>query len=214
MALPATDSFTDSDYTLLENHGSSWSLGTAGLAIYSNACYPYVSTPSCAYWNADSFDANQSSQVTIAAISAFHGVGPAVHVQNAAGSNFYCYYGETTQSQIAKCVSGTLTTLSASPQAAFAATDVVRLDVTVSGGVATLKAYINDVLQDTVTDSTYTSGSAGVMGQNDSGSSSRMDDWVGDNLGGATGRIMGSLAGEGGLAGAGGLAGRGGGLAG
>lgn len=190
MTLPATENFTDSDYTLLENHGSNWSLGTAGLAIVSNTCYPYaVGSPVC-YWSADVFNADQYSEFTITAISAYHGVGVAVHVQNAAGSNYYCFYGETNQSQIAKCVSGTLTTLSASPTAALAASDVIKLEATVSGGTTTLKAYINGGLVDTVTDTTYTSGSAGVMGQDDSGGNSSFDNWTGDNIAAGGGNII------------------------
>ena len=190
MALPASDNFNAyGDYALLEDQ-TNWSLGKAGLAAYSGAIYGYATGYPFCYWNADTFSTSQLSQVTIKSISAYHGIGPAVFCQ-ASTVDYYAFYGETTSSQVIEVVSGSANTLSGS-LTAFAATDVIKLTTSVSGSTTTLKAYINGAQEGTdVTDTSFTSGAAGVMAQNDSGGGSELDDWIGDDIAasGATGTL-------------------------
>jgi PKD repeat protein len=124
-----------------------------------------------AYYNA-SFDNNQYSQATIAAMS---NVGVTVRTSPTERSYYRFQVIDAANADIGKYVNGTFTQLT--PIAGtFAAGDVIRLEVSGS----TLTAIQNGSTVGTATDSDLTGGFPGVRFFNSVGA--RLDDWEGGDL--------------------------------
>ena len=177
MTLPATEDFTAGDYTNIATLAN-WTSNIVGLMTVSNQCTSYQH--GLAHWDADTFSPNQYSEVTIVQNYTYHGMGVAVLCDASTGDG-YAYYGDDSASQIIEIVSGSDSTLS-SGLSAFANSDVIKLESSVSGSTTTLTAYINDAEEDSTTDTSFTSGYAGVYGQNDAGTQAYIDNWTGDDL--------------------------------
>lgn len=138
--------------------GSNWSSsdGNAAYTIVSNtAASSNAQAEEAVWWNPISFNANQFAQATITTVSSNAFIGPAVRVS--AGGNYYGFYGDNASRYLISVVGGTWTSL-ATLGTGFANNDVVRLEVEGT----TLRAYINDVLWTSVTDSSLSSGSPGL----------------------------------------------------
>ena len=211
MALPATDSFTDTTGTQLADHGTSWTQNIGLHDIISNACAPDAIGENLAHWNADTFANDQYAQATVISLDAGGKNGVAVRVAASAGDGYALEF-DTSTIKIVRLDAGVITELGASFTIP-SSTDKIRLEIS-----GTILDYLLDtgsgfVSQGTRTDSTFSSGSAGVAGRGNTGSA-LIDDWEGGDLAAGSGRIMSSLANRGGLAGIGGIAGDGGGLAG
>jgi hypothetical protein len=182
MALPATDTFTGTDWTPLETYSASWSIRNGGFLIYSNAVCP-VSTfvENGAWWNADVFADDQYATGTFTAVGT-SSQGLAVRVNTAADNSYYGYYSSDVDSRLFKVVAGTWTQLG-SAGAPWAVNDVVRLEI--SG--TSLRPMVNGVTADigVQTDSDLTSGAAGLSSFSYFDNiNSRLDNWEGGNLGG------------------------------
>ena len=156
--------------------GTDWTalVGTNPYSIISNvAASNGASAENCTVYNAFSPAANQWAQVTVtqAASNAF--VGPAVR---GSGTSWYVFYADNASRALYRIVSGTPTSL-ASSGTGFAVNDVMRLEVEGT----TLRAYVNGVLWTSVTDSSLSSGNAGMATWSTS-TSGRVDDFSADNL--------------------------------
>ena len=182
-----TDDFTSSNFALLQNEAE-WSLGLVGIAHYGNAIYGYSTIggyPFC-YWSADSFTADQYSKGLLTNIHGSKPHGVAVHVQPSASQNLYGYVGTTGASQIIEKVSGSTSTILGS-LTAFSNNDTIELQAEVSGGTTTLTAFINDVEVNSTTDTSFTSGSPGVVFWGDAGTQYGITTWWGGDLAGGGG---------------------------
>lgn len=198
MALPASDNFDDTDSTPAETHNSSWlELGfnadsVTMYAINTNALYQAQTAPSCLRWNADTFDNDQYSQVTLAAMitSGSGRLGPAVRINPTAdgtgdAADVDCYalalrnFGAT--SRFLYLVENGSETLLDSDGTAPTVTSVYKIEA----NGTTITAYEDDVEILSATDATLSSGSAGIYANNCGTTAKRLDDWEGGNLGGA-----------------------------
>ena len=156
MALPATDSFTNSNGTALQSHNSNWTINVGAFDIQSNGCHPNSSaTEEMAHWSGDSFDADQYSDATWVDGAAFTYVGVAARVAASAHTGYEFVSDSNDASYFGKFVSGSYTEFSSG--AVFDASDVVRIEA----DGTTIAAYLNDVEWDSTTDSAISNGSAG-----------------------------------------------------
>jgi hypothetical protein len=172
----ATDNFDRADGGL----GANWSsaTGTTGYTIISNqaASSGSPSAEEAVFWNAESFAADQYSEVTFSTGSNSSYIGPAVRCNSTSGGNYYGFYGDPNTRYLVRVVNGVWSQL-ATLGTGFTNGQVLRLEVQGT----TLSAYINGVLWTSVTDSSISSGSPGLTSwaNNNSG---RLDNWTGLNL--------------------------------
>jgi hypothetical protein len=178
MALPASDSFTGTDGTSLPTYSSNWTIdtGNGGFIIQTNAARPNaIFQVSLVRWNADTFSNNQYAQGTITNANSDPG-GVLVRAATDGTSNYYGAMSDSDSStEWFKYVAGSYTLLSSLPFMANG--DVIRLEVYGS----TLAVYKNGIQHGpTLTDSSHTSGAAGLTGY--STGSTSIDNWSAGNL--------------------------------
>jgi hypothetical protein len=101
----------------------------------------------------------------------------------AAAHTGYNYCGHSTQKYLYKYVAGSQTTLTSTTSAGFSVSDDVRIETEGTTITPVLNGSTDSDLG-AQTDSSISSGSAGVGGFSDT-SSNRIDDWEGGNLAGA-----------------------------
>lgn len=167
----ATDDFNRADGGL----GANWTIQTgANMAISGNlVTTTTTSTDQLAFWNADAFNNNQYSKWK-AQVSGGSGL-PGVTVRaSATGGSLNAYFANSAG--IHKFVAGVYTQLLSD---SLTLADGDTLELRVSG--TTLERYHNGVLDGSVTDSSLSSGSAGIL-QYTTGSAVKSDDWEGGNL--------------------------------
>lgn len=180
MALPASESFTNSDGVGLTTHSASWTYNSGTFAINTNAVRPNSGGENGARWNADSFNADHYSTITVTSLSAAVFIGVAVRLDTGSAVTYYLYYVSSTNRYFGKLVAGTYTDLQTPAGAGASVSDVFSLEV--SGTAITPKRNGSlDSAFTTATDSAIASGAAGIAGF-DSSSSARGDDWTADNL--------------------------------
>lgn len=181
MALPATESFTNTDGTVLSSHPN-WSLNAGSLDIQSNAVAPNQGGgESGGRWNADSFNNDQYAFGTIVAVTSGNDVGVGVR-HSAGGSNYYGYYGSSLDAFLFKMVTGTWTQLGSTGNG-LSVNDVLHLEVVGTGLTAKKNGSVDTSVGTSgqATDSSLTSGSAGVTGFGDT-TALRLDNWEGGNI--------------------------------
>jgi hypothetical protein len=165
--------------------GANWSsaTGTAGYTIVSNEAAPSASPSAeeAIFWNAESFAADQYSEVTFVTGSNSAYIGPAVRCSSTSGGNYYGFYGDPNDRYLVRVVAGAWSQL-ATLGTGFTNGQLLRL--VVQGD--TLSAYVgttpeNLTLWTSVTDPNLTSGAPGLTSwaNNNSG---RLDNWTGLNL--------------------------------
>ena len=182
MALPASDTFTAANGTDLTTHNSGWTQEHGSWEIQSNAaqCTTDAWEWHCAYWNADSFDDDQYSEYTVSYTNndGSQSGGPASRVgagldgygliSNGIGNvTLYRFDGTSSSTSLA---SGTGTPSNG---------DVWLLESEGSDHTAYLNASTTN--QPSATDSTYSSGSAGFISEQD-GDNFNPTEWEGGNL--------------------------------
>ena len=184
-----TDAFTDTNGVDLEVHNTTWVKGTGSGVneIQSNAMCGLdgdTTSNSFHYWN-DTFAASHYSQAVVAA-GGLQAIGPCIRAQAAAQSFYYCYlYAPSAAVFPGECVGGTGTDWD-SGQAEALVGDTFGLFVDAS---TTTTIYYK---KNAATIATYTSksalsgGKAGVARYQGS-NATRIDDWEGGDVGGATG---------------------------
>lgn len=185
MTLPATETFTQTNGTLVKNM-TGWANNSAsngnGFTVNTNEAYPNTSEGndnfSCNYWDGDTFDANQYSEIEVTAISATVYLGAAVRAYNPGTHHYNAYYDNVSSADCfyEKYVTGTFTALG-NDLNGLSVTDVRRLEA--FGTSITWKTNGTTVFS--ITDSSLTSGSPGIAGYN-VGTTSRLDNWEGGNL--------------------------------
>lgn len=114
MALPFTDSFTNSDGTALPTHNSAWTENVGSWAINSNNVYiDETTTESLAHDNSNVYTDNQYAKLTITAVDAANNssIGPATRV-HASNDTCYFYFHHETIATLERRVNGVNTQLS------------------------------------------------------------------------------------------------------
>ena len=186
MALPASDSFTAAADAALQTYSANWTIGNGGFNVNAAGDYAYTNATNdnAAYWNADTFGSDQYAEAKLVGnVTYYSQIGVAVRC--AAGGNHYGLYFQSGGQHIwlYKLVSGTWTELAhAQGVGAWHNGDTIRLEV--SGTTLTPKhngALITAL--GTVSDSSLSSGAAGICGYGID-AAARLDDWQGGNLGG------------------------------
>lgn len=176
----ATDNFNRADGGL----GANWSsaTGSAGYTIISNqAASSSAQVEEAVFWNAETFAADQYSEVTFATGSNSSYMGPAVRCNSTSGGNYYGFYGDPNTRYLVRVVNGVWTQL-ATLGTGFTNGQLLRL--VVQG--TTLSAYVgttpeNLTLWTSVTDTNLTSGAPGLTSWANN-TAGRLDDWTGLNL--------------------------------
>jgi len=193
MALPATDAFTNTGGTAvaLTTYSANWSYSTGTFNVDATGDNAYSTTSGNeggAYWNADSFSADQYAQVTLSALTSGIAVGAAVRAS--AGGNYYGCYLEGTTYYLFRMNAGSWTQLDTGTQS-FSDGDALRLQVTGTNPCALVMLRNGVQFGSTYNDSDgarLTSGAAGICGYGDS-TTPRIDNWEGGNVGGGGGGI-------------------------
>lgn len=183
-ALPATEicdgSFPSASWT---DHSTTFVVGNTG-----GNCYNTIGNWGGAFWNADTFGNDQYAEITWGVTDPTY-AGPGVRMSGQDGArNGYALFGDTGTMYLRKWTSGTESgDLQTWTQSCCTVGDTYRLEIVGT----TLTAYYNGTpLSPTVTDSSIASGSAGMFMY---GSSARIDDWEGGNIGGAVSTCRGSM---------------------
>lgn len=192
MALPASDPFTVASGAGL---GSNWTtvtglqgpLGSAG----GNAARPATAggNDSAAWWDTDTFNDNQYSQIVIAALVTATSRLCGALMRTASGARtFYAASalgpaGATATVEIRKCVAASTTILATQ-------TDTVNVTDTVKGTVfsTNITLYVNNSQRLIIADASIASGSAGIFVFTDTGTTedARIDSWEAGNFSLAT----------------------------
>jgi len=161
--------------------GSNWTVTQNGFNVTSNVIQgTSAGGNNIAFWNPNTFsNFGQFAQVTVTALNGTTDfVGPAVY--GSSGANTYECVENTTTLAIQKIVANVRTNL-VTAALTGAVGDRLLLSVTLNPAtlVATLTCYQNGVQQLQTTDSTFSSGSPGIM---QLGNVATMDNWSGGNL--------------------------------
>ncbi len=184
MALPATDAFTGSDGTALTTYSANWTLNFGNFALFSNSLRPNggdVNTDAAAHWNADTFGNDQYAQGTVPAISTAY-MGVAARCATSAAT-FYNFLVNSDAYYLNKYVAGAGTNLGNTPSPDLTVGDTLRIEANGTSIVAKRNGT-NKI--GPITDSSITSGSAGVTGNGTGTGGVRIDNWEGGNLGAAS----------------------------
>lgn len=186
MALPATDAFTTGADAALTTYSASWTNNNGAfqvLAASDDVHSNSADTETGAHWNADTFGADQYSQLTVVNVA---GACIGVSVRAAASAaTWYGYYTDNSSSYLYKIVTGSWSQIGSSGSAATAG-QVIRLEVTGASTSTTLTPKLDGSTTGTPGAQTgrndgIGSGSAGLCGY---GSLQvRGDNWEGGNLG-------------------------------
>jgi hypothetical protein len=152
-----SDTFARADGPL----GANWTTvsGTCSISGFKVVMNPGGGTYTQCNYTGSSFNNDQYAQATTSAPGQFVGVG--VRLQGGAVSGYYFFCGAGTSLILQKLVAGVPTNLGTS---GCAVGDILKL--TISG--SSLFAYKNGVQVFTATDTTFTSGSPGVIAVNTS----------------------------------------------
>jgi hypothetical protein len=178
----ATDNFNRADGGLGANW-TDWAYtqhGTTSLVIVSNQA-EQGGNPGFAFWDADAFADDQSSEVTLIAPddAGDLGIGVVVRANNGGSIDGYIATVSPTYGTIYSVVANSKT-LILNPSLTAAPGDSLRCEAEGT----TLRHIVNDIEIDSVTDANVPSGSAGICGFNFGGATgTEMDDWEGGDLG-------------------------------
>jgi hypothetical protein len=184
MALPATETFTNSDGTDITTHNANWvynrSDSSTGL-INTNAVRGNTTQALGVHWAGDTFSNEQYSKATVAALSAGHYLGIAARMASGSTRTFYHHTSDGTDSiYFEKYIGGTITSFEEYTGADYAVNDVISIEC--FGTTITPKRNASTSNMPTaVTDSSITSGYAGFILSGTS-TSARLDTWEGGNL--------------------------------
>jgi hypothetical protein len=176
MALPATDDFNRADTTT--DIGANWTFinGTIAFIISSNAARAFdAASISIASWNADAFPDDQYAVVTSVQSAVFIGAG----VRLASGADGYGSRGDGYLTRYDDAAGFGGETVLSNHGVTASAGQSVRAEAEGT----TIRAFTNGIERASVTDATYASGSAGLVGYSGAGNSG--DDWEGGSLGAA-----------------------------
>lgn len=178
MALPAIDLFTGTDWTELSLYSANWTNNTGSAQIRNNSVLGAISTDYWAYhWNADVFNDNQYSQVVLNASVAWSYSGVSVR-NDVSAATYYRFVADSAGTILEKSILGVLTQLG-NTGAAIVVSDIIRIEAEGT----TIRPIINGTIQNppgAITDSSISSGSAGIAGYSDG--ETYIDTWEGGNI--------------------------------
>ena len=184
MALPATDNFNGTTGDALTTYSSNWTINDGGFDIQSSAVAPDAAGGDhCAHWNADTFDDDQYSEITRVAVGTTW-FGVTVRASTSAADTFYIYRASSSAKELNRVLVGARITL-ASDATGVSVNDVQRIEAEGT----TITPMLNgseDTGVGAQTDSSISSGAAGIGGFGNS-TTTRGDDWEGGDLGGGGG---------------------------
>ena len=195
MALPATDDFNRANANPI---GGNWSTtGDANaLLLLNNAVDATDINTNAAHWNADTFNNNQYSLVTITTVAAGVSGGPTVRagVNGANPAGYLWFYPNTANTMRLYRWNGdganSYTQIGSDYSVTVNAASILKLAV--SG--TTLTPTVDGADQTTQTDSTWDSGSAGLQVYGVGASQPPFDTWEGGNVGvGPTPQLLGNI---------------------
>lgn len=173
MALPATDGFTGTGAL-----SGSWTVAQGACSRAADDFFTSDAGENQAFWNADTFNANQYSQAVVQVTTGY----PFLSVRlsgSGATTDGYTGISEGSFGGIYRVDNGVRTLL-----ASFSRSNTVgelhRLEISGTG----LTYKVDGSTIQTTTDNIYASGSAGLGGFS---SAVYWDDWEGGNLGGGAG---------------------------
>ena len=182
-----TDDFEAYSDGNLDGQGS-WILGVANIRTYDSGVAMFASpnsatTTNCAAIYDGVFTNNHYAEATIGFMNTTNWMGAGVRMSSSAASfDGYGLYTDGTNTMLVRVVDNSRTTL-ANVVVGFTTNDMIRLEI--SGNV--LSCYKNGSLiteiddDGRVTDSTLSTGQAGIMGYGQ-GSGARLADWEGGDL--------------------------------
>jgi hypothetical protein len=171
----ATDSLIGPSTESIAVYSANWTLGLNTFNVTTNGGVGGNAAGSMAFWNAATFPNDQYAQAkinTAGSGSQYTGVA----VRCASNGNGYYFYASTSgpaSYNVFKRVGGNIIALSGNVTHSFSVGDVLLL--TVQG--STVTASQNGVALYSITDTSITSGAAGVSAQNTAGPA--MTTWVG-----------------------------------
>ena len=180
MALPATDTFTGTDTDTLPTYSASWTAVRNNLVIDTNRAIGSAGDFCCCAWNADTFDDDQYSDSLMDIWSANSYMGASVRASLTAITYYGWNVGGGNDSYIHKYVAGTYTSLgSDSLSGPNTGSHNARLEA--------IGTNIDPIFDGTTrpmgpfTDSSITSGYAGVSAYTDTGQTGAITSWEGGN---------------------------------
>lgn len=172
----ASDNFNRADGPI----GANWTTyAAAGLQIASNLVEATTTGRNGAFWNANAFNADQYSEITIAGTAG--AIAPTVRCSTAGGENGYeAYFSGTFGSAgtmfFQRSVAGAVTNVS-NVAATISVGDVVRIQAVGT----TITIYKNGVIILTAQDTNLTSGSPGIFTQSNPITNAQASLWAGGN---------------------------------
>lgn len=180
MALPATDDFTTGSDQTLTDYSANWTANVNNinvLAATDDIVADVVNNDvGIAHWNADSFDNDQYCELDITSVDSFISLGPMVRVHASAHTG-YLFESSSEGSFFYKVVATSYTQLGSDTGAA---SPTERYQIEANG--TTIRSLVDDVEEDSQTDSSISSGSAGIHSYQFPSSTTKADNWEGGNL--------------------------------
>jgi hypothetical protein len=153
--------------------GANWTTAFGTMAIHSDAYVGASSGDAAAFWNANSFTANQYSQATVSITDFASQAG--VMVRGSSNTGYFCS-ADVHDLYLTKLVSGARNGLIGSNTYIYHAGDVIRLDAYGS----TLRCLVNGTVILTATDTDIAAGQPGIYGYGNTQSASG-GNWTADN---------------------------------
>lgn len=192
MALPASDSFVGAAGVIPDPPWTQQNFGTAGVNVNRDGSGGAVVSSggeeAAAFWNADTFNNDQESEITIGGAANLNtggaAVGATARASGTTSTTFDHYVVRTNgvngagNSFIGKRVNGTLTELLALTVGTIVDGD--RLKIRVEG--INITAFLNGVQIGTTTDSSLTSGQAGLFTSSSTSAGATITDWTANNF--------------------------------
>lgn len=173
----ATDNFTRADGGV----GANWTTyAAAGLQIAGNLVEGLTTGRDGAFWNANAFNSDQYSEITIAGTAG--AIAPTVRCSSAGGENGYeAYFSGTFGSAgtmfFQKSVAGAVTNVS-NVGVTVSVGDVIRIEA--AGTTVTI--YKNGTSILTAQDTSLTSGNPGIFTQSNPVTKAQASLWAGGNI--------------------------------
>lgn len=184
-----TDNFTTGADAALATYSANWTVEFGAITVLA-ATDDFrgnnFEDDGLGRWNAVSFAAAQYSQITVSAASGnAHWIGAATRIGNGTGGDGYAYNGSGSGGRaLSRLDNGVATDLAFNASNHFATSDTVRLESNGNTHTPILNGSTDAVLG-AQSDSTYTTGSAGIYTWNNGGNG-RGDNWDGGDLGGGS----------------------------
>jgi hypothetical protein len=171
-----SDSFTRANTGVNGGLGSDWTSMHNYLEILSNKVTTSTTGTNCAYYVATAtanFTDDQEAQIVVSGLSSSDRVSPMVRMDSGTGYSLFCDGQAGSNRRLTKITGSTSFTT-------IGTVDIVPVNgdtVKIKAVGTTISAYINGVLIDSVTDSSYTTGQPGIMYRRSGTGGSQIDDF-------------------------------------